>query len=699
MPLDGISAKCLAHELSSRLCDSRVDRIYQPDRFDILFVMRRGHETLRLIVSANPAAPRLHLTTETRDNPAQPPMFCMLLRKYLIGARLLSVEIPGYERIFILRFQTQNELGDTLEKRLIVEIMGRHSNIIFVNQENRIHDAIAHVDESISRVREIMPARPYVLPPSQSKLTPREVLDRLQPAPEALEGNDPGTPAPLDFLNPNLPLAKALLETMQGFSPQLCQEVCYQAGLDPRLRSTQLDKTQVKRLQFALTAILSTIEARSFVPTVFYVQTADAVPVDFHSLPLTSLAHGRPSHTLSEAMDLYYLERNRQNTLQQKKQSLGKIVANELEHARKKLLIHQADRLEGENREQYRRFGELIIGQLNRITDGQARLHTVDYFVDTMPAVDIALQPDLTPAQNAQRYFRLYQKARSKYETGSRLAREDQQEIEWLESVQSELEKAIDLQDIRAVREELASAGLISAEGDIRRPARNRGYRNLGDSSGTDNQGRPDGTGFSGGTAGPGRSGTGSPGNPRSHPADFLPGKPGKRSKRSKQALAGKSARGGAAGKQKGSAQPAALPPRRYQSSDGLTIMAGRNNLQNDQLTLKTAQKDDIWLHVQKMPGTHVIIRCGKQEVPVRTLEEAAAIAAWFSRATSASLPGGVMAPKVAVDYCPVSHVRKPPGSRPGHVIYERYQTIMARPQDPRAWPALPDQAGSSPEN
>ncbi|NLC83596.1 MAG: fibronectin/fibrinogen-binding protein, partial [Ruminococcaceae bacterium] len=169
MPLDGISTRCLSAELDAALKDARVDRIYQPDRFDIIINMRQDRENLRLLLSANPSLPRLHLTTETRENPALPPMFCMLLRKHLQGARVLSVSTPGSERIIELRFQTQNELGDKVEKTLIAELMGRHSNIIFLNEDRRIHDAIVHVDESISRVREVMPARVYISPPDQGK--------------------------------------------------------------------------------------------------------------------------------------------------------------------------------------------------------------------------------------------------------------------------------------------------------------------------------------------------------------------------------------------------------------------------------------------------------------------------------------------------------------------------------------------------
>jgi len=606
MPLDGITAKCLAGELSSSLAGARVDRIYQPDRFDIFLHLRAGGSNQNLLLSANPTSPRLQVTRETRDNPSEPPMFCMLLRKHLLGARLIDVVTPDYERIFQIRFQAANELGDQLEKRLVVEIMGRHSNIILLNQENRILDAVLHVDQSISRVREIMPARTYVLPPDQKKMTPREVLDRL----------DQDVP----WLNPAsglLGLDKALLQTLQGFSPQLCQEIIYQSGLDARIRFSQLDPTQILRLNQALRIVLTLILENRFVPSVFYDSPQADLPLDFHALPLQSLAIRKSAGSMSQAMDLYYLERSRQNNLKQKKQSMGKAISAQLEHVRKKLNIHESDRAEGKNRDKYRVFGELILSGIHQIAPGQSEWTTNDYHLAGEPSITIPLQPNLTASQNAQRYFRLYAKARAKSSTGTRLAAEDREEISYLEALQNALAVAIEPEDLQAIRQELAESSWQHRQAAKPEPAA---------------------------------------------------------ASRSARRTAGK-----------GNAKPQALPPRRYISSDGLVILVGRNNLQNDLLTLKTAQKDDLWLHVQKMPGTHVIIRANRQPVPGQTLHEAAETAAWFSRATLAGES------KVAVDYCPVSHVRKPPGARPGMVIYDRYQTILVVPKDPQAL------AGSAP--
>lgn len=654
MPLDGITAKCLAAELNIQLADARLDRIYQPDRHDILLQLRSGNDNKRLILSVNPSAPRLHLTSESRENPSEPPMFCMLLRKHLAGARLIDITTPGFERIFQFRFLTVNELGDRLEKTLVVEIMGRHSNIILLNHENRIHDAILHIDESISRVREIMPARLYVLPPDQKKLPPdtaRELLD---------SGQSVWGPA-TQLLN----LEKALLDTLQGFSPQLCHEAVFLANLDPRLKLAQLDPEQNSRFNLALSRLLDTIISGQFSPSIFFEHPAQTIPIDFHALNLHDYAYQRPAESISQAMDLFYLERNRQNTFKQKRQALEKIVNNQLDHYRKKLEIHEADQAEGRHFEQHRRFGELILANMHLAETGQASLAVIDYYQDGQPEIQIPLQGNLTASQNAQRYFKLYAKAHARFDSGSRLAIIDRQDIAYLETLQNALSAATEPDDLLAVRQEIATSGFLNEMQFIR-----AGFDQIpgiqdsldkNSSFFTRNQKKPE---------------------------PQLPGKPGKKSRRYLKAAQERSQhqrKAAGKGSGKGKANPAPLPPRSYLSSDGFTILVGRNNLQNDQLTLKTAQKDDLWLHVQKIPGTHVIIRSNSQPVPDRTLLEAAQIAAWFSRAAMA-LPENKSGSnlKVAVDYCPVSHVRKPAGARPGMVVYDRYQTMLVSPADPQ---------------
>ncbi|NLK89569.1 MAG: fibronectin/fibrinogen-binding protein [Clostridiaceae bacterium] len=634
MPLDGITINCLALELNQALAGARLDRIYQPDRYDIFLTFRRVNENLRLILSANPASPRVHLTRENRDNPANPPMFCMLLRKHLIGSRLLEVRTPGFERILQFKFATINELGDQLEKTLIAEIMGRHSNIILLNQDQRIHDAILHVDHSISRVREVMPARIYQLPPDQKKLSPDEASMRLA-------RKEVWMPPAMNMQ----PLEKVLLAALQGFSPQLCQDVLDAAGLDPRLKPALMTPADTQALTEALQARLTEILTGQYRPSTFYDAPDAGIPIDFHALPLRQYRWQKIADSVSHAMDLFYLERSRQNTLRQKKQFLEKALNDQLEHARKKLSIHQSDIEESQNREQYRLFGELILANMHLEEPKHSLLPAVNYYDEAQSIVEIPLDPGLSLAGNAQRYFKRYAKARARFENSSRLAQEDQKDIKWLETLLNALAAATHPDDLTAVREEMLTCGLPTRKIQQEKKATT-------DSS----------------TA-----------------TDMQPGRPVSQARLQK--LLNRNRRQ-PQNKRKNN-KPAALPPRQYTSSDGLTILVGRNNLQNDHLTMKVAQKDDIWLHVQKLPGTHVIIRANHQSVPEQTLLEAAAIAAWFSKAAASfpqyrqeTAPTGNFQ-KVAVDYCPVGHVRKPAGSRPGMVVYDQYKTIMVTPQEP----------------
>ena len=634
MPLDGITANCLAAELNTALSGARLDRIFQPDRHDIILQFRQGGENLRLILSANPSSPRLHLTTEIRENPSEPPMFCMLLRKHLSGSRLVAVSTPGYERIFQFRFATVNELGDQLEKTLVAEIMGRHSNIILLNQNNRIHDAILHIDHAISRVREVMPARIYQLPPAQDKRSPQDILSLIAQ----------GKPWLPEFVS-LLSLEKALLATLQGFSPQLCLDLLDTAGLDSRLKPVQMTDEQSAALLAAVSDRMKQILSMDFKPSTFYDSPEAVIPIDFHALQLRNHPWQKSVGSVSRAMDLFYLERSRQNTILQKKQALGKAISNQLDHALKKLEIHDADVKESEKGVQYRLYGDLILANMHLETPDMIELPAVNYYDDAQPVVLIPLQPGLSLARNAQRYFKLYAKARARQENGERLAAEDRQDIAWLESLQNALAMANHPDDLAAIREEIMSSGIAESRSDKKQ-----------------------------------KSPIGTPSGQQAYP-----GRPGSKSRLRKATQSAQKKP-----KSNKSKQNVPLAPRSYTSSDGLTILVGRNNLQNDHLTLKTAQKDDIWLHVQKMPGTHVIVRANRQPVPEQTVLEAAEIAAWFSKA-AASLPqyrdglvGHGALQKVAVDYCPAGNVRKPAGARPGMVIYDHYQTLLVTPKEPQ---------------
>lgn len=627
MPLDGISTRFLAKELDQALAGSRVDRVNQPRRFDIVIQFRQPGRTDRLLLSANPSEPRAHLIAQATENPAQPPMFCMLLRKHLLGARVLSVETIGCERILILRFQVLNDLGDTVEKRLICEIMGRHSNLILLNEDHRILDAVSHVDASMSRVREVMPARPYSYPPPQTKQDPDELLRQLQ------QGRSLSERLSTLPTGDRQSLSGWLLSLVGGFSRQLCDEVCLAAGLSPDQPASDLEPTALAHLDRSLLAVLTKATATEPSPHVYYLDASNGVPADFHALDLDHHGYKKPFSTLSGAMDHYYRDRERRGRSEQKRQFLLKAVQKQQAHLSKLMGIYQKDIRSASGYEKLKHKGDLILSNIWMIKDGMDCITVTDFYDPDQGQLKIELNPHRNPSWNAQNYYRRYNKNKAKLENASRFAESAAAETEYLNNLVNLIEHAESPEELTALKDEMKTL-------DWFRPER---------------------------------------GNERDRATGFHARKAARK-------------KGVAPAKGRGSGK---LGFRQYRSSDGFTILAGRNNLQNDRLTLKTARKDDLWFHVQKAPGTHVVIRAEGREVPEQTILEAAETAAWFSRGVSArDRDGGAAIP---VDFCPVANVKKPSGARPGMVIYNVYNTVRVRPRDPEyLLPQDPPDEGSS---
>ncbi len=597
MPLDGITSKCLAAELDRALAGARLDRIAQPDRFDLVLHFRKDASNLRLLLSANPSAPRLHFLSANPENPPEAPTFCMFLRKHLGGARVLGVSTPAWERVFLLKFQVIDELGDKVEKTLVAELMGKQSNLVLVSAGGRILDCLLHVDHSVSRVREVMPGRVYEPVPSQGKPGAEEVLAAMQA----------GAP-PFAAADASTPLEKVLLASVQGFSPPLCRDVCRRAGLEPSARLGDASPDALAALAETLRATLARAVAGDFDPSVFFRAEDDDVPYDFHALPLSDSGFVRPVRTVGEGLELHYAGRALRNAFDQAQGALLRTVETRLDKVVRKLAIHEADERACADRDRWKRLGDLILASVHAVPEGVASVALPDYFQDGAPLVDVALDPTLSPSRNAQRYFKKYAKERLKSEASRRLAEEDRREIAYLDALRQGVRNAADTIDLQALRQEAALLDAASPSG--------------------------------------------------ARPAAPVRGKPRK--------------------------EPKALPVRHFVSADGFDIWAGRSNLQNDQLTLKKASSNDLWFHVHKAPGTHVIVHAAGRPVPDATLVEAASIAAWYSRATLAERKAeAAEGAKTAVDYCPVKNVRKPPGAKPGMVIYDTYRTLNVTPRPP----------------
>lgn len=574
LPFDGVVAKCIVQELTEELAGGRIDKVLQPEADEIVLAVRARNKNHRLLLSASPRYPRIHLTEAVRENPSVPPAFCMLLRKHLTRGRIISFEFNDFERIIGLNIEAVSELGDVSQKKLVIEIMGRHSNIILLNEAGKILDSIKHVDSEISSVREVMPARQYVLPPSQDKLSP------LGPDIMKLTGL-------LDSSDKSV--EKFLLDSIKGFSPLLCREICWRAQIDSQRRAAGLSDGERTSMSEALGSVIEEIRNNAYRPAVYYEDEKHQVPLDFHCLDIKKLVFREQFGSISQVLDRFYDSRDKAERLRQKKADLYKVLNSSIDRCSKKLAIQQDAIRESADREKFKLFGELITANIYAIPKNTKKVPLMNYYSESGEYVEVPLDPDLTPQANAQLYFRKYAKAKSTYINTSRQLEQTRSELDYLESVLQMLDNCTTLHEIDEVRQELIDQGYMAR----------------------------------------------------------------KRRRYDKK-------------------DQAATKPFHYRSSDGFDILVGKNNIQNDRLTLKTAQSGDIWLHTKAVPGSHVIIRRNGRDIPDRTIGQAAVIAAWHSKARMSS--------NVQVDYTAVKNVSKPNGAKPGMVIYINYKTAVVTP-------------------
>ncbi|MCR5552755.1 MAG: NFACT family protein [Oscillospiraceae bacterium] len=572
MPLDAIFLTALTAELNETLPGSRIDKIQQPDRETVLLSLRtQGAGNRRLLLSASPNHPRIHYTAEKFEQPAQPPMFCMLLRKHLSGGRILSLTQLPMERAVDLCIESADELGELSRKHIWLELMGRNSNLILTGPDGRILDCLRRVDFEMSEKRQVLPGLFYREPPTQGK------LDLRAETPEALQ-------AELERLRTQTAFDGWLMDRYAGISPLIARELVFRLT-----GSVEADLSALKpadlapRLCDALHGLLT-----GFAPTLLL---RGETPKDFSFRPIAQYEGWMTCRTaagFSALLDDYYAERDRTQRIRARTQNLTKTL-NTLKSRAERKLANQRKELEATyDRERLRQLGDIVTANLHRIDRGQARLTAVDFYDPEMREIEIPLNAAISPQQNAAKLYKDYNKAKhaEKFLTGQIAAGET--EVEYLTSVLDALSRAETERDVSDIRTELIEGGYLRS---------------------TD---------------------------------------------RKKQMKT----------------QPAR--PLEFRSSDGFQILVGRNNRQNDLLTAKMAYKTDLWLHVQKSHGSHVIIACAGAQVPDRTITEAAMLAGWYSEARQGQ--------NVPVDLCPVRQVKKPAGAKPGMVVYENYRTVYVTP-------------------
>jgi predicted ribosome quality control (RQC) complex YloA/Tae2 family protein len=578
MPFDGILTHFMAAELHGTLSGGRIGKIWQLGRDTIIMQVRAGGENYRLLASCNAASPRIHLTEKQYENPENPPVFCMLLRKHLSGAIIRGFRTNGFERVIIMEAESTDELGDRSAIRLVVEIMGRHSNIILLNRNNVIIDAIRHVDSDVNRVRELLPARPYISPPAQDKLDPSteetltEIRERAAGSSRKIEG--------------------LLLDTLQGFSPVLCRELCARAGIDEARSAGGLSGDEIDRLTHELGDMMSGLMKGGIRPAIVTAGQSGNY-LDFHAVELIQYPASVSFETLSQAVDAFYHEHGKKEINSQRTMELVKSLGKQIEKCEKRLEAVVRSYEENKDYERFCLFGELITSNIYAISKGMDKARLLNYYSDAGEYVEIELDRDKNPQDNAQRYFKRYYKARSAFGYARDQMEALKAELAYLESVMFAVENSDDNNQLQDIRLELFEQGYLR-----------------------------------------------------------VPPLRGKRAAEMKSS------------------------PMRLMSSDGFEILIGRNNKQNDRLTLKSSRHEDLWFHTKNFPGSHVVVRAEGRDIPESTILEAAGYAAWFSKARSA--------PKVEVDYTHIRNVKKPAGARPGMVIYVNYSTVMVAPKAPK---------------
>ena len=569
MPLDAICLQGVVGELAPQLTGSRIEKIQQPARDQIILLLRGSR---RLFLNAGANQPRIHLTEQLRDNPSQPPMFCMLLRKHLSGGIIESVRQEALERVVTLTVLASDEMGERSRFTLVWEGMPRRANLILCDRDGRIIDCLRRVDLEAEQDRQVMPGLFYRLPTRQDKRSPLSVTEEE-------------FAALLGRAAPDAPLDGWLLDTFTAISPLVARELTVRA-----CGSTDAPASQGNALWDVFSRWQRGVNENNFTPTLI---KRNGSLADFTYGPVTqygTYAETEIYDSFSHLLDDFYEKREQAERVKQKGRDLLKTATTARDRVRRKLAAQEKELAACLDRDHLRICGELITANLYRMERGQSRLTAQNYYDENCADVDIPLDVRLSPQENAARYFKQYAKAKTAEKYLTAQLQRGREELQYLESVLQELAQAESEQDFNDIRTELTDGGYL----------RGRGKKQ--------------------------------PGFQR------------------------------------------ASKPREFRSSAGLRILVGRNNRQNDRLTTKDADKRDIWLHTQKIHGSHVILCTGGAEPDEQSLMEAASLAAYFSQAQGST--------KVPVDYTPVKFVKKPAGAKPGMVVYTTYQTMLADPDE-----------------
>ena len=600
MAFDGITTACLCKELSDRLTGARIYKIAQTDRDELVLTLKpsaeRGGGQCRLYLSADASLPLAYFTSKQRQAPLQAPAFCMLLRKHLQNGRILSVTQPGLERILRFTVEHLDEMGDLCRHTLVIELMGKHSNIIFLDDREQIVDSIKHISAMVSSVREVLPGRPYFVPDTRGK---RDPLTESEERFDALLRTQQVAPARL------------LMSTYTGISTQMAEELCQRAHLSNDRSASSMTPQDRESLWHEFHTLMQDVREGRFAPGIYYKKEENGrrgAPVEYSAVSMRVYSDFPERFeevrfsSMSELLETFYAQKNEATRIRQKSTDLRRIVQTILERDVHKYDLQCRQIRDTEKRDKYRLYGELLNAYAYSVPTGEKSCEVDNYY--TGEKIRIPLDPTLTPAQNAKKYFDRYTKLKRTHEALTKLTAEVKAEIDHLESIRTSLDLATNEGDLAQIRQELEDSGLVRRHtgGGKKRPGFDK------------------------------------------------------------------------SGGKKGKARTPVSKPLHYISSDGYDIYVGKNNTQNDQLTFHFAEPNDIWMHANDMPGSHVILRSGgrtMEEIPDRAFEEAASLAAWYS--------AGREQGKVEIDYLLRRNVKKPGGAKPGFVVYYTNYSILAK--------------------
>ena len=576
MALDGMYLSFLVSSVNDLLTGAKVDKIHQPSKNELVFIMRTKGGMHKLYFTADANSPRFAVVEKTPENPQNPPMLCMLFRKRLVGATLLGVEQMGLDRVAFFNFDATNEIGDRVKLTLAVEIMAQHSNVILFDGDNRIVDALKRVDGEKSSYRLVLPGAQYKLPPQQEKIDLRTA--------------EPTCACDKILEQTNSKISGAILKTLQGVSPLLSREIAFRACGDDK-GTGELSSEDKMKLLCEISALKTML--CSVLPEPTMVLDESEKPLEFSFMPITQYGNSLrviKKENVFTLLEGFYSERDRLLRARSKGAELFKVIENAIERTSRKINNQQEDLNKCADRESIKINAELVTAAQYRLQKGAA-VYEVENYYDNCNLIKIAVDPALSPSQNAQKLYKEYRKACTAENMLVKLIEEGKQDLAYLETVKDLLERSTLEREFGEIKDELIAQGFVK------------------------------------------------------------PKKTGKKQMKKQS-----------------------LPPLEFKTSQGLTVLVGRNNIQNDKLTFKTGRRGDVWLHAQKCPGSHVLLLAEGGEVPDDAIVEAAEIAAYYSSAKDGTI--------VTVDYTDVKNIKKPNGAKPGFVVYYTYYSVNVKPKN-----------------